>query len=63
MLLIFVLNFNKYFPNMFYIILQNFEENDLRSFYQSLLYINSFVLAPEMIMKIDFKILCLQMKI
>ena len=41
---------------MFYIILQNVEENDLRSFYQSLLYINSFVLAPEMIMKIDFKI-------
>ena len=48
---------------MFYIILQNFEGNDLRSFYQSLLYSNSFVLAPEMIMKIDFKILCLQMKI
>ena len=42
----------------------SFEGNDLRCFYQSLLYNSKFGLAPEMINE-DFssEILCLQMKI
>ena len=47
---------------MFCILLQNLGQRS-EIFLSIVIVINNFGLAPEMILKIDFKILCLQLKI